>query len=94
MRKKIKPKNIYLQNYFVDFGIYEEGCTWCEDKQNNNDIEYILQSEYDQLRAENERLKEVLRNIINYDRADRFLWTEQIRGMKNIAQRALNEVTK
>jgi len=57
MNKKLKPpRNIYLQNYFEDFGFYDEGVTWCEDKQNDDDIEYILQLEYDKLNEETKRL--------------------------------------
>ena len=67
------PKNIYLQNYFEDFGFYDEGATWCTDKQNDNDIEYILQSEYTALRAQleqyrwipvTERLPERRKNVL------------------------------
>ena len=108
MSRKLKPlKNIYLQNYFEDFDFYDEGVTWCEDKQNDNDIEYILQSEFDALRAENERLKGVLREIVSpfesYD--DAFIYgniksknsnIDEYKRMcarfVRIAQQALNEV--
>ena len=45
-----------------------------------------------QLRAENERLREALNNVIKVDRNDFLLWTEQIRMMKNTAQQALRGV--
>lgn len=44
------PKRIYLQQYF-DYS--DDMVTWCEDKINEDDIEYILQSEYDKLEREN-----------------------------------------
>lgn len=62
MNKKLKPpRNIYLQNYFQDFGFYDEGVTWCEDKQNDDDIEYILQSEYDKINKEKNQLQNLLK---------------------------------
>lgn len=49
------PQKIYLQDYCEDY-LSVGNTTWCDEKQNDDDIEYILQSEYDQLKAENERL--------------------------------------
>lgn len=94
MSRKLKPlKNIYLQNYFEDFDFYDEGVTWCEDKQNDNDIEYILQSEFDALRAENERLREALREIIALDDGNSILkYYERYYQVFRLARQALNEV--
>jgi len=63
MMEKQPPKQIYLQAY--DSDSYDDN-TWCSDKQNEDDIEYILQSEYDQLKSENERLREALKSISWY----------------------------
>ena len=97
MSRKIRLKNIYLQNYFEDFGYYDDGCTWCEDKINDEDIEYILQSEYDKLRAENEKLKALLYNL--YEACMRADFegdlSEYIDGdILDAVKQALNEVTK
>ena len=86
------PKQIYLQSYNSD--CYDDN-TWCVDQINEEYIEYILQSEYNKLRAENERLREALNeiydvpNISNVERA-----IECVHMMQDIAQQALNEVTK
>ena len=90
MSRKIRLKNIYLQNYFEDFGYYDDGCTWCEDKINDEDIEYILQSEYDKLRAENEKLREALREIVELYKPP----TRSLTAIKMcmVAEQALKEV--
>ncbi len=54
------PKQIYLQSYNSD--CYDDN-TWCVDQINEEDIEYILQSEYNKLRAENEKLMVVLKYL-------------------------------
>lgn len=47
MSEELKPpRKIYLQDYCKDY-LSEGNTTWCDDKQNDDDIEYILQSEYD-----------------------------------------------
>ena len=85
------PKQIYLQSYNSD--CYDDN-TWCVDQINDEDIEYILQSEYDKLRAENERLREALRSVqaLYYNNpsnayANFFL-------ALSIVDKVLNEVTK
>lgn len=42
-----KPKTIFLQpsEEHPEFG----GITWCQDRQNDDDVEYILKSEYDEI---------------------------------------------
>jgi len=62
MMEKQPPKQIYLQAY--DSDSYDDN-TWCSDKQNEDDIEYILQSEYDQLKSENERLQKYKEKLIS-----------------------------
>jgi len=50
-------KIIYLQ---VD----QTEVTWCQDKINDSDVEYIRKDIYDSLKEENERLKKVLLNSL------------------------------
>ena len=99
------PKKIYLQSY--DSDCYDDN-TWCVDQINDEDIEYILQSEYDKLRAENERLKMALREIIdtsskykleNDDNSNNYWeWDDNALALlieiDKIVEQALNEVTK
>lgn len=91
------PKQIYLQAYESDS--YDDN-TWCQDKINDEDIEYILQSEYDQLKAENERLREALNNIFLTDVVS-FVHAHYrgeypvefaVMNLQEIARRALKEV--
>ena len=77
------PKRIYLQRYY-DYD--DDMVTWCRYKINEDDIEYILQSEYDTLRTENERLKTALREITDYYDANQ-AYSEAYR----IARKALEE---
>lgn len=60
-----KLKVIYLQYYeegeSIDERIEAEEKTWCEDKINDDDVEYILKSEYDHLHSELAALKEASR---------------------------------
>ena len=82
MSEKLKPpQKIYLQDYCEDY-LSDGNTTWCDDKQNDDDIEYILRSEYNALRAENERLREALKYIV--DRG--------YTGASYVAQQTLNEV--
>jgi Mg/Co/Ni transporter MgtE len=62
MMNKQPPKQIYLQAY--DSDSYDDN-TWCVDRINDEDIEYILQSEYDQLKAEIERLQKYKEKLIS-----------------------------
>lgn len=70
MMEKQPPKQIYLQAY--DSESYDDN-TWCQDKITDDDIEYILQSEYDQLKAENERLQ--IEKVYFEELADK--WSKQ-----------------
>jgi predicted nuclease with TOPRIM domain len=49
-------KIIYLQVDGDSFGEWE-GQTWCQDRINDTDVEYILKSEYDALQSELDRLR-------------------------------------
>lgn len=49
------PKHIYLQNYCENY-LDLELTTWCEDKQSDDDIEYILKTEYNKLLEEYDSL--------------------------------------
>ena len=106
MMSEQAPKQIYLQSYNSD--CYDDN-TWCVDQINDEDIEYILQSEYDKLRAENERLKMALREIIdtsskykleNDDDNSNNYWEWDDNALcllieiDKIVEQALNEVTK
>lgn len=84
------PKIIYLQD--VD---YQEEITWCQDKINENDAEYILKSEYDSetqklkgqmayLQKENEKLSKLLKEIFEKcdDRRILELFDDHKEGMK------------
>jgi len=62
MMEKQPPKQIYLQAY--ESNSYDDN-TWCQNKINDEDIEYILQSEYDQLKAENDKLVEALQSMFD-----------------------------
>ena len=83
------PKRIYLQQYF-DYN--DEVVTWCVDKINDEDIEYILQSEYDQLKTENKRLTKALREIVELYKPTTLSLTAI--KMCMVAEQALNEVTE
>lgn len=97
MMEKQPPKQIYLQAY--DSDSYDDN-TWCQDKITDDDIEYILQSEYnqlksenDKLRAENERLREALREIIALDDGNSILkYYERYYQVFRLARQALKEV--
>ena len=82
------PKQIYLQAY--DSDSYDDN-TWCVDRINDEDIEYILQSEYDQLKAENDQLRaenEQLREGLEY------IVNRGYTGASYVAQQAMKEVKK
>lgn len=105
MMEELKPpQKIYLQDYCEDY-LSDGNTTWCDDKQNDDDIEYILQSEYDQLKAENERLLKALDKVIQTtdkyevdknDSNDYWDWTDNgidiIVEIEDIAKKALKEV--
>ena len=85
--EKQPPKQIYLQAYESDS--YDVN-TWCQDKITDEDIEYILQSEYDQLKSENEKLKEALEKIYRlYVQEEYHLIALK---MAKVAKQALKEV--
>ena len=60
------PEKIYLYDCdedendesYIDFE--EISTSWCTDKTNDNDIEYILKSRYDELEKENEEMIKTL----------------------------------
>jgi hypothetical protein len=85
--EKQPPKQIYLQAY--DSDSYDDN-TWCVDRINDEDIEYILQSEYDQLKSENEKLKEALEKIYRLYVQEEYHLTAL--KMAKVAQQALKEV--
>lgn len=89
MMEKQPPKQIYLQAY--DGDSYDDN-TWCQDKITDDDIEYILQSEYDQLKSENEKLREALKKIYRLYVQEEYHLTAL--KMAKAAQQALNEVMK
>lgn len=93
MSEKLKPpQKIYLQDYCEDY-LSDGNTTWCDDKQNDDDIEYILRSECDALRAENERLKTALEKIsLVYIDAYTDNHYHELKRVVNIAQQALKEV--
>jgi len=93
MSEKLKPpQKIYLQDYCEDY-LSDGNTTWCDDKQNDDDIEYILRSEYNALRAENERLREALREIIALDDGNSILkYYERYYQVFRLARQALKEV--
>ena len=89
MSEQKPPKRIYLQEYF---NYSDDMVTWCQDKINEDDIEYILQSEYNQLRSENDiyniAISEIYAATFHSGDAD---W---IKIIQDIAGKALNEVAK
>lgn len=85
------PQKIYLQDYCEDY-LSEGNTTWCDDKQNDDDIEYILQSEYDAIRAENERLREGLKEIAYHAPIHKTSWDLDDQAILDIAKQALKEV--
>ena len=97
MSEKLKPpQKIYLQDYCEDY-LSDGNTTWCDDKQNDDDIEYILRSEYDALRAENERLKEALSSLYEacMKADEQGELSEYVDGsILDRVGEALNEVTK
>ena len=61
----MKPyKKIYLQNVFVD--CEPEDKTWCQDQIADDDVEYILMSEYNKLQIEIEDLRKRMKNEIDF----------------------------
>ena len=80
------PKQIYLQHggdewEFDKKTIPDEGVTWSCDNEFGNDIAYVLASDYEALRAEVARLREVLAEIL-YE----IIWLHQ--KLKRIARLA------
>ena len=49
-------KTIYMQ-YCADKSNFE---TWCQDRVNDGDIEYVLKSDYDELEKQNKELVEFI----------------------------------
>lgn len=60
------PTVIYLQNSIDDNGAWYKDTTWCEEKINDDDIQYIIASKYKLVVAENARLREELNKWYEY----------------------------
>ncbi len=60
------PTIIYLQNSIDDNGIWYNDTTWCVEKINDDDIQYIIASKYKSVVAENVRLREELNKWYEY----------------------------
>jgi hypothetical protein len=64
----VSPQRVFLQaDNWQDKTIYEgEGCTWCQDRINKDDVEYIRldlhESDLSSLRQENQRFGELVEN--------------------------------
>ena len=66
------PERIWLQSdddpesdWFAELIV-----TWCQDKINDEDVEYILATKYAEMEAENERLRKKLHDILLVDTTD------------------------
>lgn len=82
---KRKPTNlIYLQNFYD-----AELTTWCEDQINDDDIVYVLESEYEKLQSEIARLTQRVREL-----EDKLTFAINVDIEKSRELRALRDVSR
>ena len=83
------PERIWLQSdddpesdWFAELIV-----TWCQDKINDEDVEYILATKYAEMEAENERLVEALEIIAKAKYAEMEAENERLRSAAQFAYR-------